>query len=141
MVAAVKEYGRGADIRFKVDSFVVIAFLPTMYDNVLQMTGRSSRTMGNHKSKLIAIHEKHLSEGIEDFLKSTNHYNIEDGLEVSSIMLGRRLSKENSDAPLLKAFKHGWKFPVKRIRTILGEQKVIEYLQEAEEYQKNTLLV
>ena len=56
-------------------------------------------------------------------------------------MLGRRLNKENSDAPLLKAFSKGWMFPVKRIRTILGEQKVIQYLQEAETYQKKTLHV
>ena len=83
VVAAVKEYGRGADIRFKVDSFVVIAFLPTMYDNVLQITGRSSRTMGSHKSKLIAIHDRHLSDSIEEYLKSTNHYKMEDGIEVS----------------------------------------------------------
>ena len=78
-----KEYGRGADIRFKVDSFVVIGFLPSMYDSVLQMTGRSSRTMGNHRSKLIAIHGNLPSDGVEAHLKQTNTYNMEDGLEIS----------------------------------------------------------
>ena len=56
VVATIGEYGRGLDIRLKVDSFVVIGFLPSRYDNVLQMSGRSSRSQGNHKSKLIAIH-------------------------------------------------------------------------------------
>ena len=35
VVATLGDYGRGADIRFKVDSFVLIGFLPHMYDSVL----------------------------------------------------------------------------------------------------------
>ena len=62
VVATLREYGRGADIRFKVDSLVLIGFLPLMFDSVLQMTGRASRTMGNHRSKLIAIHQTLPSE-------------------------------------------------------------------------------
>ena len=46
VVGALDYYGRGADIRFRLDSFVIIGFLPQKYDYVRQMIGRSSRTLG-----------------------------------------------------------------------------------------------
>lgn len=45
VVAALGVYGRGADIRFRVDSHVIVAFIPHRLDILTQMVGRSSRTM------------------------------------------------------------------------------------------------
>jgi len=43
VVATLQPYGHGVDIRFKMDSVVVIGFLPSRMELVLQMAGRSSR--------------------------------------------------------------------------------------------------
>ena len=61
LVAALDSYGRGIDIRFKVDSFVLIGFLPERLEAVKQMSGRSSRTMKKHFSKLVCIDKLLLS--------------------------------------------------------------------------------
>jgi len=50
VLIAMDMYGRGADLKFGADSFVLIAFLPDKLDEVLQMTGRSSRTLQTHRS-------------------------------------------------------------------------------------------
>ena len=55
VVAAIGKYGRGADIRFATDSYVVIGYLPTNMDQVRQFTGRSSRTMQVHNSLVVCI--------------------------------------------------------------------------------------
>ena len=55
-------------------------------------------------------------------------------------MLGRRLKEEHSDAQLLRVFAKGWRFPIKKIRTILKDQPIVMYIQKADEYQKKTLL-
>ena len=45
---ALEKYGRGTDLRFDRNSYVVIAFSPDRMDHVQQMIGRSSRTMEAH---------------------------------------------------------------------------------------------
>ena len=56
-------------------------------------------------------------------------------------MLGRRLTKEINDATLLKLLDKSWRIPVKKMRTTLGDQNVVKYLQEVQKYQKMTLQV
>lgn len=40
-----RKYGRGADVRFKVDSYVLVTFAPKNEIELSQYAGRSSRTM------------------------------------------------------------------------------------------------
>ena len=61
VIATLDEFGRGVDLRCKVDSFVIIGFLPKMMNEVTQMTGRGSRTMKISHSKIICI-DKHMTE-------------------------------------------------------------------------------
>ena len=43
LLCALPKYGRGCDIKFKTDSFVLIGYLPKRLSTIQQMTGRSSR--------------------------------------------------------------------------------------------------
>ena len=43
-----RKYGRGADVRFKVDSYVLVIFQPDNEVELNQYAGRSSRTMKQH---------------------------------------------------------------------------------------------
>lgn len=72
VVATLKAYGRGADIRFEKDSFVVIGFTPKRMDEVKQMTGRSSRTMKTHMSKVIVVDPKGNPADVQKDLKDKN---------------------------------------------------------------------
>lgn len=55
VLAVLQKYGRGTDIAFKTDCFVVVAFKPASPEVLRQMTGRSSRRMGKHVSKVIVV--------------------------------------------------------------------------------------
>ena len=98
VVGALDYYGRGADIRFRLDSFVIIGFLPQKYDYVRQMIGRSSRTLGQHFAKLIAYDKKIPSEAVTDRLEFLNNVKMEDGLDIVKIMRGRRRSNIANDS-------------------------------------------
>ena len=51
--ATLARYGRGVDVRFKKDSVVIVGYLPERMETLRQMAGRSSRTMGKHRVKLV----------------------------------------------------------------------------------------
>lgn len=72
VVATLASYGRGADIRFKTDSFVIIGFVPKEIDSVRQMTGRSSRTMRLSRSKIVAMDKFETDESIVQKLAGSN---------------------------------------------------------------------
>ena len=55
-------YGRGSDIRFAVDSLVIIGFTPNRLDQVLQMTGRRSLMLNSHRSILITYEPQQTSD-------------------------------------------------------------------------------
>ena len=120
VVGALEVYGRGADIRFKKDSFVIIGFLPVTKDKMRQMVGRSSRTFGNHKSKLIAVHKTLTSGEVDRHLDSTNNISMFDGLDIAKVMRGRRRSQTPNDASILNIFKKGWLFKLNKISKVLG---------------------
>ena len=58
LLCSLPKYGRGSDIRFKTDSFVLIGYLPERLETIKQMTGRSSRKMKSHHSRVMCIHQK-----------------------------------------------------------------------------------
>ena len=43
-----RKHGRGADVRFKKDSYVLVTFQPENEVELNQYAGRSSRTMKQH---------------------------------------------------------------------------------------------
>ena len=45
LVVIDRKFGRGSDIRFKVDSYVIVTFVPDNELELMQLAGRSSRTM------------------------------------------------------------------------------------------------
>ena len=52
-----RKYGRGSDIRFKVDSYVLVTFIPNDSLELTQLSGRSSRTMKQHCCAVVTQHE------------------------------------------------------------------------------------
>ena len=83
VVAALERFGRGTDISFKVDSYVLIGYKPARLDIVRQMAGRSSRSMGRHMSKVICSDKTLTSGCIEDNLRGRNFEFIKDGIEAA----------------------------------------------------------
>lgn len=90
VVATLSRYGRGADIRFKTDSFVIIGFAPKSMDQVVQMTGRSSRKMGTHESMVMAVDGENDEQALRAHLIHQNKLPIKQGVRVAKVMIGRR---------------------------------------------------
>ena len=83
-MATLEKYGRGTDISFQVDSFVLIAYRPPRKDVARQMLGRSSRRMGGHVGKVLFIDKLLATErDVEDHLDGSNFAFIKDGIEIA----------------------------------------------------------
>ena len=127
VVLTLGSYGRGVDLRFKVDSLVVIGYAPANLDCVIQMTGRSSRTMGTHES-LVLIHDKTgNTAAVQERLASANACQLKDGIRVAHTIQGKHLLGDDNDETLVTVFKAGWKIEFKRLATKLGQIKAINY--------------
>jgi len=126
VVITLAQYGRGADIRFKKDSFVIIGYIPVRLDIVSQMIGRSSRTMKIHQGKLIGV-DKHLTAvSLVDKLKASNGYQMRDGIRVAKILIGQYLAGNEDDSKLAKALKNEWRVDIKRLSSVLSRDATVE---------------
>lgn len=127
VVATLGSYGRGVDIRFAVDSLVIIGFIPDRLDNVRQMAGRSSRTLGVHSSRLIAQHTFLTSQSVQSHLTAMNEYNMEDGMRIAKIMRGRRRSNVTDDSVIMPFFAKGWRFKADKLVKKLTISETFKY--------------
>ena len=116
IVAVTEAYARGTDIRFSQDSFVLIGFLPERLAVVHQMMGRSSRTMGRHRCKLVCTDKILTSDCVEDRIGALNFVFLKDGIRIAKVMRGRRRSKIKDDSVLEPAFKQGWRTQMSKIK-------------------------
>ena len=127
LIAASDVYGRGIDMRFKIDSFVLISFMPKRLAYVHQMMGRSSRTMGKNYCKLVCVDKILTNDRVEDRIRALNFVFLKDGLKIAKIMRGRRRKGLSDDALLMKAFKQGWRMNLSKIKKLFKPKDLILY--------------
>ena len=98
-----RKYGRGSDIRFKVDSFVLVTFIPNDTLELTQLAGRSSRTMKQHSCAVVTQHNIMNADNIRHKVEAGNRNVLKEknGIEVVKIMIGRRFAGVSSDRELV----------------------------------------
>ena len=84
------EYGRSVDIRFGMDSLVLIGYLPKRLEIVKKRVGRSSRTMPVHHCKFFGIDPVLIDSCIEERLSALHFELLSRGIRVVRIMRVRR---------------------------------------------------
>ena len=75
-----KDYGRGTDFRFLIDSHVIIGFKPDTMDHTIQMAGRSSRTMNVNTATLICDDPMATDTNLADNLLAKDSMQLKDGI-------------------------------------------------------------
>ena len=88
-VATLPPYGRGVDIRFKTDSVVVIGFLPSRMEQVRQMAGRISRSLGRHRFLIVYEQPQLTPDTLENRLSGLDFFSVKSGIWVTKVMRGR----------------------------------------------------
>ena len=67
-----RNYQRGTDLKFAIDSFVIVTFKPDNQQELLQMIGRSSRQNKQHRGALVCTSNMHTEETLIQLLKLSN---------------------------------------------------------------------
>ena len=80
---ALSDYVRGTDLRFLEDSHVIVNFLPNNMEEVIQATGRSSRTMNTHSATVICQDHLSDSDNIEQRLKAKSVDSLTEGIQIA----------------------------------------------------------
>ena len=92
------------------------------------MTGRSSRTMKTHMSKLICVDRSVTNESIKASLEARNIQNLKDGLRLINLIKGRRKAGEANDAEIAEYLKQGWRIDIGKIVSRLKKSRAISYI-------------
>ena len=68
VLAVNKAFGRGTDLKFSIDSHVVVCFEPENMSELLQLVGRSSRTHKQHHGSVVIKSDQHDTNQIGEYL-------------------------------------------------------------------------
>ena len=109
IVIAGRDFGRGSDIRFSVDSHVIVSFTPISTEELNQLSGRSSRTMKTHHCDVIIHDTRVYTESFKDWLEARSYHKLSDGLKILNVLRGMRMEKDyTDDQRVLSLFRKGW---------------------------------
>lgn len=133
VLLATRRFGRGVDLRFKIDSIVIVAFVPRSMAELTQLAGRSSRTMRTHRCQLFAVSKTIQSEAMESYLEAQSAEPLKDGLRVVKLMRGRRRMGEKNDAQLIQLLKAGWKINLSKLTKVIRPRQIDAFVIEGEE--------
>ena len=129
-----RQFGRGLDIRCKVDSHVLITFEPRDQIEAQQMAGRSSRTMKTHECSVVVQNNSIDAEVIRERVAAAGGGNEKDGIEVVKIMMGRRIAGVDTDQEIRQLFKKTWMIFENSLVRTLSKKKVTEYKDHFEKW-------
>ena len=137
ILAIDRKFGRGSDVRFKVDSYVLVTFQPDDEQEMHQLAGRSSRTMKRHQCLVLVESPDKDSAQIKNTIRTGKESKEKDGIEIAKIMIGRSLSDAGSDRDLGSLFKKTWMISEAQLKNAMPSIKVADCKKKYEDWKKS----
>ena len=72
VLAVDRSLGRGTDLKFSIDSHVIVTFEPENMSELLQLVGRSSRTHKQHQGSVVIKSDIHDVSSLRKYLEVKN---------------------------------------------------------------------
>ena len=108
-------------------ALLIIGYLPLRMESVRQMAGRSSRSMGRHRCKLVCCDSLLTKDQVEGRLEALDFEIVRQGMEVTRVMRGRRSSRIEVDRSLLIAFRSGWLMPFAHFKRHIPQNELMVF--------------